>query len=54
VIADQVWVLKPQAPVRAVVAVLHGWGDMQPAGHEWFAHRACADPPLDAFIARYP
>jgi hypothetical protein len=28
VIADQVWVLKPQAPVCAVVVYVHGWAPL--------------------------
>jgi dienelactone hydrolase len=36
--ASQVWVLRPQGPVRSVVVFLHGWGAMAPEGIAWIDH----------------
>jgi hypothetical protein len=36
--AGQVWVLRPQGPVRSVVVFVHGWGATSPEGTAWLDH----------------
>lgn len=36
--AAQVWVLKPNGPIRSVVVFLHGWGTFSPEGTPWIDH----------------